>query len=32
MRRFINLKIMDKKENYDKMLKKNRVEKKTDGV
>lgn len=32
MRRFINLKIMDKKENYDKMLKNNRVEKKTDGV
>ena len=32
MRRFINLKIMDKKENYDKMLKNNRVEKETDGV
>jgi len=32
MRRFINLKIMDKKENYDKILKNNRVEKKTDGV
>ena len=26
------MKIMDKKENYDKMLKNNRVEKKTDGV